>query len=692
MSSANKPSRCYYEVLELDHKDAPDGETVKKAYRRMALIWHPDKCAGREEEATSRMQEIQAAYTVLSDDRERAFYDAHRKRILSGGGGGGPSGGGGGGVVSGKSEELVDVLALFSPSAWTGYDDTPRGFYSVFGKAFAALAAEERRFADDGVVLPSEAYPPFGGATATSSAVLAFYRAWSTVASRMHFGWVEEYDPTDAPNRFVRRAIDKDNKAARARARRERTVELHALVDYVKRRDRRYITATAEAKMRADEDAERARAAAAARAATVARERAALLAAALSGLGDEDDDEATGAGAAGAGYRVDRDGGVYDAESSGDRRRRGRKGGSSGARTIIKPDLAPAVDAVTAVGDSGGGTADAVVPEFAGASSDDGTTDFVCEACNKTFRSMPAFSSHERSKKHVQAMATVTAALQRATAAERAAAAATGAATASDGDSGAESSGSWKTAEEVKEDDKVDRVSAADYVRGESAAPADCDSIRSTDGGVEAADAEDSANDDDDEDDEDDLVSRLADARIRSRPRMAAAAVTDDESEDEVAASAGDGRGDEARLTPSASASEAPSAIGGSSSAGGNAAPAPRKSRRAKKGAAAAPSPATAAASDDAPAFSIKIDAAMLQGGSRGVPMAARANAATVKGEMRAAAAAGAAFTAAVGLRCGVCGEEFATRNLLFSHVRDKNHHVLKEDGGSGKKKGRRGR
>jgi hypothetical protein len=60
---------------------------------------------------------------------------------------------------------------------------------------------------------------------------------------------------------------------------------------------------------------------------------------------------------------------------------------------------------------------------------------------------------------------------------------------------------------------------------------------------------------------------------------------------------------------------------------------------------------------------------------------------------MRAAAVKGAESSAADGgLTCGVCGEAFATRNLLFTHVRSKKHHVLKEDGGGAekKKKGKR--
>ena len=73
--------------------------------------------------------------------------------------------------------------------------------------------------------------------------------------------------------------------------------------------------------------------------------------------------------------------------------------------------------------------------------------------------------------------------------------------------------------------------------------------------------------------------------------------------------------------------------------------------------------------------------------------MAAKNNKDVVMHNMREAAVKGAEATAAVGLSCGVCGESFSTRNLLFTHVRAKKHHVMKEDGGGGaggKKKGKR--
>ena len=77
--------RCHYDVLGLDRDATP--ADVKKAYRKTALAWHPDKNMERLDEATAMFQLVQAAYAVLSDPHERQWYDDHRDAILRGGSG-----------------------------------------------------------------------------------------------------------------------------------------------------------------------------------------------------------------------------------------------------------------------------------------------------------------------------------------------------------------------------------------------------------------------------------------------------------------------------------------------------------------------------------------------------------------------------------------------------------------------------
>lgn len=65
--------RDYYEVLGLDKKATDD--QIKKAYRKLALKWHPDKNPNNKEEAENRFKEISEAYAVLSDPEKRKRYD-----------------------------------------------------------------------------------------------------------------------------------------------------------------------------------------------------------------------------------------------------------------------------------------------------------------------------------------------------------------------------------------------------------------------------------------------------------------------------------------------------------------------------------------------------------------------------------------------------------------------------------------
>lgn len=89
--------RDYYEVLGVS-KNASDDE-IKKAYRKLAIKYHPDKNPG-DKEAEAKFKEINEAHDVLSDKQKRARYDQFGHAGVGGngfgGGAGNPFGGQGG--------------------------------------------------------------------------------------------------------------------------------------------------------------------------------------------------------------------------------------------------------------------------------------------------------------------------------------------------------------------------------------------------------------------------------------------------------------------------------------------------------------------------------------------------------------------------------------------------------------------
>lgn len=124
--------RDYYEVLGLQKGASADD--IKKAYRRLAVKWHPDKWSqaseAEQKTAEQNFKEIGEAYAVLSDDQKRARYDqfGHAGMDGSGAGGGNPFEG-----FGGAGFDPMDIFNAFFGGGAGGRGGRRGGFYTNMG-------------------------------------------------------------------------------------------------------------------------------------------------------------------------------------------------------------------------------------------------------------------------------------------------------------------------------------------------------------------------------------------------------------------------------------------------------------------------------------------------------------------------------------------------------------------------------
>ncbi|KAJ5930761.1 Heat shock protein DnaJ [Penicillium verhagenii] len=220
----------YYELLGVTQM-ATDDE-IKKAYRRKALELHPDRNYGNVEEATRLFAEIQSAYEVLADSQERAWYDSHSEAFL------GTEGGSDGGPQSyTTADEVLKVFSKFSPRM--DFSDLSTGFFGGLREQFTQLALEERLVCQlEGQNMVE--YPSFGGRDDNFETVVRpFYAAWTGFSTRKSFAWKDTHRYSEAPDRRIRRLMEKENRHLREEGIRQFNDAVRSLVAFVKKRDPR---------------------------------------------------------------------------------------------------------------------------------------------------------------------------------------------------------------------------------------------------------------------------------------------------------------------------------------------------------------------------------------------------------------------------------------------------------------------
>ncbi|XP_045431692.1 dnaJ homolog subfamily B member 2 isoform X2 [Pipistrellus kuhlii] len=147
----------YYEILDVPPTASADD--IKKAYRRKALQWHPDKNPDNKEFAEKKFKEVAEAYEVLSDQHKREIYDRYGREGLTGAGTG-PSraeaGGGGPGFTFtfrspeevfreffGTGDPFAELFEELSPfSDLHSRGSRPAGPFFAFSTSFPGRASK----------------------------------------------------------------------------------------------------------------------------------------------------------------------------------------------------------------------------------------------------------------------------------------------------------------------------------------------------------------------------------------------------------------------------------------------------------------------------------------------------------------------------------------------------------------------
>jgi len=116
--------RDFYEVLGVSRGASAD--ELKKAYRKLAMQYHPDRNPD-DETAAEKFREINEAYDVLKDDQKRSAYDRYGHAAFENNGGGGAGGFGFGGGAGGFSDLFEEMFGEFMGGGRRGGQSNARG-------------------------------------------------------------------------------------------------------------------------------------------------------------------------------------------------------------------------------------------------------------------------------------------------------------------------------------------------------------------------------------------------------------------------------------------------------------------------------------------------------------------------------------------------------------------------------------
>ncbi|GMM50694.1 Jjj1 protein [Starmerella bacillaris] len=206
-----------------------DADQLKRAYRAKALELHPDRNAHRLEEATALFAKLQAAYDLLQDSKERAWYDNQLKR---------PG-------YSTYDPNLTTAEEIRQVTRQV-ISQSQINFMQIAGY-FNKLKHEEQEAAfaqhTDMPYYLMEA-PPFGSATDNWTQVSKFYDSWSSFSTIKDFSWEDVHPLHEISDRKTRRKLEQQNKRLRESAKKDYNVAVKQAVTQLRQIDPRKKTIT----------------------------------------------------------------------------------------------------------------------------------------------------------------------------------------------------------------------------------------------------------------------------------------------------------------------------------------------------------------------------------------------------------------------------------------------------------------